>query len=74
MGQEGRISFKIKVVDFQEEFLEEENHTISSKALLDSDTFEAIESDDASEETKIVDSNIIVNKVNRLFYWRVCLR
>jgi|GEM_PF-1328040 hypothetical protein len=64
MGQEGRISFKIKVVDFQEEFLEEENHTISSKALLDSDTFEAIESDDASEETKIVDSNIIVNKVN----------
>jgi hypothetical protein len=66
IGQEGRISFKIKSVDFEEEFLETENYAISSKALLDSDTFEIIESDDSTEETesKVIDSNIIVNKIN----------
>lgn len=65
IGQEGRVSFKIKVLNFQKEFLEAEDYSISSKVLLDSDTFKIRENDDLKEvEDQIIDSNIIVNKIN----------
>jgi hypothetical protein len=60
IGQEGRISFKIKVLDFNEEFLSAQNFSIASEIILNSDSFKAIE----GEESELINSNVIVNKMN----------
>ncbi len=62
VGQEGRISFKIKVVDFNEEIVESDDYLIASEVFLDSDSFEVIEGEE--EENKLINSNIIINKIN----------
>lgn len=61
IGQEGRISFKIKVVDFNEEFLSAQNFSIASEVLLNSDSFKKTE---AGVENELMNSNIIINKIN----------
>jgi hypothetical protein len=63
IGQEGRISFKIKVLDFNEEFLSAQDFSLASEIFLNSDSFKVIEE---GAESELINSNIIVNKINSL--------
>ena len=63
VGQEGRISFKIRVVDFNEEIIENDDYSIASEVFLNSDSFEVI-IEEEGEESELINSNIIINKIN----------
>jgi hypothetical protein len=61
IGQEGRISFKIKIFDFNEEFLSNSDFSIASEVLLNSDSFKKIKE---GADPELINSNIIINKIN----------
>ena len=56
IGQEGRVYFKINIVDFNEEFIDKDDYFVNSEAFIGQR-----KSDD---EEEIISSNIIINKIN----------
>ncbi len=70
IGQEGQISFKIKVFDFDKKYLEDnnQNYLIKSEAFLDATELNQSTLPDSdindSHLEQALNSNVIINKIN----------